>query len=146
MTAISWKNAVNGDWSVPTDWTPSGPPNSFIAIVNINASGSYTVTIASSESFKADTVTLDASSAVLAIDGTLTVKGGFTNTAGTADVSGQSKQVTVDGGFANAGTLDVDSGNSAKPASLTIDGELTDTGTVQIGDGSVTAHSSRPGA
>ena len=38
-----WKSGVSGDWSVGSNWTPSGVPDS-LAVVCLDAAGSYTVT------------------------------------------------------------------------------------------------------
>ena len=123
MATYTW-NGVTGDWSVAADWTggpPSPPPDSSSADVNINASGSYRVSIATGESFAAGTVSISDASAILSLDGT--------------------SALTVTGAFANSGTLELDTGGAdSGGGSLTIGGVLTNTKAVQAGNkGAATA-------
>ena len=72
MTTFSWLNAVNGDWGIGADWSPTGPANSATADATIAVAGSYIVTIATGESFLVDSLTFNpGSGGTLALNGTL---------------------------------------------------------------------------
>ena len=58
MTAISWKHAVNGDWSTQADWNPASVPGSADAVTIAVNTAAYTVTVTSVEAAK--TLTLSA--------------------------------------------------------------------------------------
>jgi hypothetical protein len=94
MTTYTWKG-VNGDWSVAADWTPSGVPGTGDT-ADITIAGTYTVTAGpsagSSEEESAAAVKVDDASAVLAINGSLTV-GSLTLTAGSVSVDGSATLV-----------------------------------------------------
>ena len=111
MAAFTWTTGSSGDWSLAGNWTPTGgPPDADTDTALINAAGSYTVTIASSESYTANTVTLDDADAVLSVSGTLTLAGtapALTVTAGEFDLYG-----ILDGGTVEApgGTLVIENG------------------------------------
>src|SRR5271169_1519994 len=64
-------------------------------------------------------------------DTSLSVTGAFIN-KGSFGLGGTSA-LTVTGGFANSGTLDLDTGNGDGGGSLTINGTLANTGTAQFG-------------
>ena len=67
---------------------PFSPANDTSAIADIGAAGAYTVTIASTETFTVDALTVDDASAVLAIDGGLTVASDLTSGAAPATWTG----------------------------------------------------------
>ena len=48
MTAINWKNSVNGDWNVAANWSTGTVPTLADA-VTISAFGPYIVTISSAD-------------------------------------------------------------------------------------------------
>ena len=62
MTAINWKNSVNGDWNVAANWSTGTVPTLADA-VTISASGPYIVTISSAD--VANSLTFNASGAAL---------------------------------------------------------------------------------
>ena len=62
MTAISWRNATNGDWSVAANWSTNTVPTSADA-VTISMPGPYIVTISSAD--RANSLTFNASQAAL---------------------------------------------------------------------------------
>ena len=94
MATYSW-NVSDGDWGTAGNWTPSGgPPNSASAKAIIARSGGYTVTL-SNEQIVANTVTLDASLALLEI-----------SASGTLDLGGASPTFLLDAGVLDlAGTI-----------------------------------------
>jgi hypothetical protein len=85
MTAVNWKNPVNGDWNVAIDWSTGSLPTSGDD-VTISAPGPYIVTVGAGirigilnfQSFPtANSLTFDAEEAALEENvGTLTVAGG----------------------------------------------------------------------
>ena len=75
------------------NWNPNGAPNASTAVATITVPGTYTVTIANSESFTIGTLTLNNSLATLNIAGTLTIANTLVLDAGTVAVSG-----TINGG------------------------------------------------
>jgi hypothetical protein len=109
MTTFIWKTGSSGDWGVADNWTasPSGFPNASDAVVSIDASGTYTVTIPGGDSYTAGSVTLDSSGAVLDVAGTLTLDGTLTATLGAFDLSGELIGGTV---AATGGTLTIENG------------------------------------
>jgi hypothetical protein len=51
MTTYTWTTGVSGDWATATDWTPAGgPPDTTAAVARIDATGTFTVSIADGES------------------------------------------------------------------------------------------------
>lgn len=146
MAAISWKNAVGGDWSTTADWSPASVPGAADAVtIGVNAAA-YTVTVTSAEAAK--TLTISASNATLEVDSTLAVGGLLTLGAGTLQLDGAG---VINGGTiaAAGGTLVASSGTlegvkyegtldlSASSANLYIEGGITLTGTNGTGPGTV---------
>ena len=80
MTAISWNDAVNGDWNDASNWSTNTVPGSGDAVA-ISATGPYIVTISSAD--VADTLTFNAFEAALFENaGSLTMAGAFTIDSG----------------------------------------------------------------
>jgi hypothetical protein len=106
MAAYSWLHGVSGDWLNAADWV-GGVPNGSAAAVTIATAGTYTVEIATAESFTIDSLNLDNASGTLLVGGTLTVAGFLSLTAGTLDLNG-----TIDGGtiYTKAGLFTVQTG------------------------------------
>jgi fibronectin-binding autotransporter adhesin len=92
----SWTDG-SADWSTPGDWS-EGVPTGAGSSALLGGNGTYTVTIASDESFAPDSVTLDNANAVLALNGSLATIGG----------------ATIGGTTIEAGTLQ-DAGNLSGP-------------------------------
>ena len=59
MAAISWKNPVNGDWDVATNWSTNTVPTS-ADDVTISGGGAYIVKVSSAD--MANSLTFDAPS------------------------------------------------------------------------------------
>ena len=71
MTAINWKNGVDGDWSLNTNWNPATVPGGGDAVTIAAASAvPYAVTISVAEA--ASTLTLNQKNATVADQATLT--------------------------------------------------------------------------
>ena len=103
MTAINWKNGVDGDWSLNTNWNPATVPGSGDAVTIAAASAvPYAVTISVAEA--ASTLTLNQKNATVTDQATLTMGGALTLTAGAFDLQGSG---TIKGGalVMNGGTL-----------------------------------------
>ena len=111
MTAISWKRAVNGDWSTQADWNPASVPGSADAVTIALNTAAYTVTVTSAEAAK--TLTLSASKATLDVEATLTMGGLLTLGAGTLQLDG--------GGMIKGGTIAATGGTLAAQGG-TLDG------------------------
>ena len=125
MATYTWTSPVSGDWSTTTDWTPNGLPGASDH-VTIAASGAvYTVTVDTAEA--AGALTLDASTATLAVNSSLTLAGLLALDAGTLDLNG--------GGTINGGTLALDGGtfvgNGGTLDGVTCKGALTLAGSGQ---------------
>src|SRR5271155_3583915 len=75
MTTYSWSTATSGDWGSGALWTPAGPPNATTADATIGVSGTYTVTIGSTEGFSVDSLTMSDPGATLQLLGSLTLGG-----------------------------------------------------------------------
>jgi hypothetical protein len=108
MTAINWKNGVNGDWSLNTNWNPATVPGGGDAVTIAAASAlPYTVTISVAEA--ASTLTLNQKNATVTDQATLTMGGALTLTAGAFDLQAAG---TIKGGalVMNGGTLLTDGG------------------------------------
>ncbi|MBV9859841.1 MAG: hypothetical protein JO038_07045 [Alphaproteobacteria bacterium] len=106
--SASWDTASNGDWNTGNDWSGGIVPNSNMADATIDLAGNYTVTIAGNESETVDTATLDASGAVLDIQGALTLTGSTAELLiedGTVDLQGRIVGGTID---QTGGTLILD--------------------------------------
>ena len=108
MTAINWKNGVNGDWSLNTNWNPATVPGSGDVVTIAAASAlPYTVTISVAEA--ASTLTVNQKNATVADQAILTMGGALTLTAGAFDLQAAG---TIKGGalVMNGGTLLTDGG------------------------------------
>ena len=81
MATYSWA-AASGDWSTAAAWAPFGVPSASVDAAVIAAAGTYTVTIAASESYSIASLTENAASAALSVIGRLTLTSA-TVTAGT---------------------------------------------------------------
>ena len=97
MTAINWKNPVNGDWNAAANWSTGTVPTLADA-ATISAVGPYTVTVSSADlanslTFKASESALFENAGSQAMGGALTVDSGFVslneaNTIGSVSVTG----------------------------------------------------------
>ena len=128
MTAISWKNPVNGDWSNASDWSTNTVPTS-ADTVTISASGPYIVTISSAD--RANSLTFNASSAALfenagslTMAGALTVNSGFVslneaNTIGSVTLAGGMLAIG-NGSALGAGTVSMSGGELLGTANETL--------------------------
>ena len=128
MTDYSWVNGVSGDWSDSGVWD-NGEPSDPSAVVTIGVSGTYTVTINSSEGFAVDSVSLSNAGTTLAVAGTLSLAGGFDITAGAITGGGF---LDVSGGSIGGGTVSVASQSIS--GAVTLSAALTDSGTVSLGN------------
>ncbi len=122
MALISWKTAVNGDWSTAADWSGGVVPNG-TDDVSINLAGTYDVTVSTAHA--AHTLTLNAANGSLEVKNTLTMGGTLTVTNGSLLLD--SGGVLNDG---STGSLVVNGGTFTLGAGSTIKG-----GKVQIGTG-----------
>src|SRR6185437_11627730 len=140
MTAISWKNPVNGDWSNASDWSTNTVPTS-ADTVTISASGPYIVTISSAD--RANTLTFNASSAALfenagslTMAGALTVNSGFVslneaNTIGSVTLAG-GMLAFGNGSALGSGTVSLSGGELLGTANETVANQLAFSGTSTI--------------
>ena len=140
----------SADWNTPLDWNTGVVPDNSNTEVTLPPyppspqSATYTVTISAGEEFTVNSVSITDPTATLAVDGSSSTLTSLTvtstsatafNNAGTFGLHNYAT-VTIDGGFTNSGTLDVDSQRLKKAAaSLTISDTLDNTGAVQIGNG-----------
>ena len=127
MADFSWVNGVDGDWSETADWD-NGVPSDSADVVTIGASGTYTVTINSSEGFGVDSVTLNNAGTTLEVAGTLSLNSGFSIAAGTITGTGQ---LFINGGSIGGGIVSVSSQEISGTVALSAN--LKDTGTVSLG-------------
>ena len=118
ITGDFWQSGVSGDWGTVGNWNPNGAPNATTAVATITVPGTYTVTIANSESFTIGTLTLNDPLATLNIAGTLTIANTLVLDAGTVAVSG-----TINGGVIETfgGSF---SGNGGTLSGVTYDGTM----------------------
>src|SRR5271155_5804580 len=111
MAAVSWKNPVNGDWTVAADWSTGKVPGAGDD-VRIAAPGSYTVSLTTP--ITAHSITIGPVDAIL-------------------DIADPGKVDSVIGNFADSGgTLEVDAAG-AGGSTLNIGGTLTNSGDLDIG-------------
>jgi hypothetical protein len=97
MTSYSWASNVSGDWNTGTLWTPATVPNSATADVTIDVATTlaYAVTIAATQSFTVNSLTMNDTdadnagagsvpykAAALTLDGTLAFAPGSTGSLG----------------------------------------------------------------
>jgi hypothetical protein len=144
----------SGDWDARLHWNDGKVPNNNHPVrgdtyeVTLPRSTAYTVTISAGENFTVDSVAITDPLATLAVDGssstqtsltvTSTSSGTFNNT-GTLALNNYAT-VSIDGGFVNSGTLDVDSFNDGVGgfdtggSSLAIGAKLNNSGAVNIGN------------
>lgn len=137
VTTFTWVNGVSGDWNVAADWNPGTVPATASALALIQAvpaaGGTYSVTIASGESFTAAGVTLNNAGATLDVAGTLTLSplnGGALNathgeivlssggtiadaTSLTGLLTGNGNLVSNSETLANNGTIDANTANGS---------------------------------
>jgi autotransporter-associated beta strand protein len=140
MTAISWKTAVNGDWSDAADWSTSTVPGSSDAVV-ISATGPYVVTITSADhanslTFNASESGLFETAGSLTMAGALTVDAGFVslneaNTIGSVAVAGGTLAFG-NGGALGSGTITLSGGELLATANETLTNFLAFSGTATI--------------
>ncbi len=141
MTAISWKNGVNGDWSTAADWSGGTVPQS-TDTVTIAATGTYTLTITAAEA--AANVTLAAAGATLLDSSSRALvrpnlaSSGPRTPASTRSVNGGPLKVSRPGSLLHHGA-----NTTSLSASLDISG-LTATGTENVPLGGTYAR--RPGS
>jgi len=105
MTTFTWIDTAGGDWSVATDWSSAPTATSDLAIT---LPGTYTITASAPET--AQSLVVDAPGAVLVLDSSLTVAGGFTLQAGTVVFAGGTLSVGTfeqDGGLITGSTVDI---------------------------------------
>jgi len=125
MTTIDWRKGVTGDWSQATDWSSGTVPNAADAVL-IQAAGSYTLTISQAA---AASLTLDAASAEVLVDGHLQLGGALNVQAGTLALAAGSTFIG-DAGLAVSATGDV-LGNGA------VDGPIADRGRILSSGGTL---------
>ena len=124
MTKVSWKTGASGDWGDGSNWSGGVVPDTTATDVGIVAPGTYTVTIASAESFEVGSITLDSAFATLNVAGTLSLGGSLDSIfveAGTLAVEGEITGGTIDVTSAS-GTVVI--GNGALLSDVTYEGAL----------------------
>jgi FG-GAP-like repeat len=133
MTAVSWKNPVNGDWDVATNWSTDTLPTA-ADDVTISAPGPYIVTVGAGirtgvlhfQSFPtANSLTFDAEEATLEENvGTLTVAGGLTVGSGFVSLNEANTigSVTLTGGVLAFGAADALGNPADQPTGVTVSG------------------------
>ncbi len=126
MATSTWNVSANGDWSDASDWS-GGVPNGSSATATITESGTYTVDIASTETFSVGSVTVNDAGATLEVDGTLNLANTLTLSAGNLDLTG-----TINGGTINSGggTFSAD---GATLNGATVDGTINVNGNSTLG-------------
>jgi hypothetical protein len=136
MTSSIWNTGTSGGWGTIGSWS-GGIPNSTTADATIAAAGTYTVTVETGKTYTVDSVTLNDSSAILDIVGTLNLAGTLALmniAAGTLELAGAVSGGTVDitGGATLedlGGTLKNISGFSLSGgASINLDGHTLNLG------------------
>jgi hypothetical protein len=140
MTAISWKNAVSGDWNNASDWSTNTLPGLSDA-VTISAFGPYIVTISSADlanslTFNASEAALFENAGSLTMAGALTVDSGFVslnkaNTIGSVSIAGGALAFG-NGAALGAGAVSLSGGELLATANETVTNELDFTGTSTI--------------
>ena len=111
MTAASWKSAVNGDWSMASDWSNNVVPGS-TTDVTIGVAGAYDVTVASAPE-AAHSITLNDASGTLTVEQALSLATTLTVKSGTLDFNS--------GGVIQGGTI-INSGGTVLAQGGTLDG------------------------
>ena len=140
MTAISWNDAVNGDWNNASNWSTNTVPGSGDAVA-ISATGPYIVTIdsadfANSLTFNASQAALVENAGSLTMVGALTVDSGFVslnkaNTIGSVALAG-GRLAFGNGAAFGTGTVTLSGGELLATANETVTNELDFTGTSTI--------------
>ena len=153
MTAITWKNPVNGDWNVGADWSTGAIPTS-ADDVTISASGPYIVTVGSARTIHigllqfqssptANSLTFSASEAALlentgslTLTGALTVNSGFVslneaNAIGSVALTG-GLLAFGNGGALGAGKVTLSGGELLATANETLTNALSFSGSSNI--------------
>jgi hypothetical protein len=128
VTTFTWIDTAGGDWSVAADWSSAPTSTSDLAIT---LPGTYTVTASAPET--AQSLVLDAPDAVLVLDASLTVAGGFTLQAGTVVFAGGTLSVGTfeqDGGLISGSTVDIISAGT-----IAVDGGAIDATVVTLSAG-----------
>jgi hypothetical protein len=123
-TTSNWVNTAGGAWDVSANWSGSVVPNSTSADAVIAASGSYTVTLLSTETITLDALTLDDSGATLTLAGSLD----FAGAANTVMLEAGTLAITSTG-MLRSGTIDQAGGtlalNGGTFDAVTVLGSLT---------------------
>jgi autotransporter-associated beta strand protein len=140
MTAISWKNAVSGDWNNVANWSTNTVPTSTDA-VTISIGGSYIVTISSADhanslTFNSFDAELFENAGSLIIGGALTVGAGFVslneaNTIGGVALAGGTLAFG-NGAALGTGEIALSGGQLLATASETLTNALTFSGNSTI--------------
>ncbi len=123
---VSWKSAVNGDWTTPTDWTGGAVPGA-TNDVTIGVSGNYTVSITTEDA--AHSLTIGNAGVTVADNaGGLALTTKLSLNAGTFALS--------NGGGVSGGTFAIAAGATLLSSGTnTISSAVTDAGTVTLSDG-----------
>src|ERR1700761_8087182 len=138
MTTISWENAVDGDWSDASNWTPNTVPDRTTDVV-ISGAGAivvqpcgcpeptpYDITLSLATTIRS--LTLDGPGAVLdANDARLIVRKGLVNN-NTLDIENRSF-VSVGTSLINNGLLELDETTGSHGSRLAIGGNLVNNDT-----------------
>jgi hypothetical protein len=117
MSAVNWKNPVNGNWTVAADWSTGTVPGA-TDDATLGLTNGYTVSITSP-------ITV----------GSIAVS----NAAATLSVNDPSQIATVAGDLLDGGALVVDNSGGEGGTNLSIGGTLGSSDFVDIGNGSLSA-------
>jgi hypothetical protein len=129
MTDYSWKKGKGGDWSDAADWSTDRVPMDSTAAATIDALGTYTVTIGSTESYSIASLALNNATATLSIDGSLTLHKRSSIDAGT--LTSSNKGTLILDGYGNTlsgqvnGSLNIAIGRPTAFSFLTVGGTAT---------------------
>ena len=141
MALIDWKAAVNGDWSVASDWSTGAVPT-FGDAVFIDNLGPYTVTISGAEfanslTVDADETTLRENAGSLTIAGALRVEAGSVslnkaNTIGSVTLAAGAELVVGNGGALGTGLVTQTGGELLGTGNETLTNRFSWSGTSTI--------------
>jgi hypothetical protein len=123
MTSYAW-NGASGHWRTASDWNPAGGPPTASDAATIGGSGTYTVSVNSSDF--ASSLTLSDPNATLNDEGahaSLTIGGALTMSDGTLNISPDD-----DGGSLTVGSLNLSGGTLDIYGQLNLNGTLSQTG------------------